>query len=193
MDKNTGHLRLASEADRPAIEALISRSVTELMGSHYSPVQLEAARRHIFGVDGELLADGTYFVVEARGALVAAGGWSRRRSLFGGDAAVTGRTEGPLLNPACDAARIRAFFVHPSHARRGLGRQLLSACIDAARDAGFSALELVATLSGVGLYRAAGFTLGEPLELDLPGGVRFPVVRMLASLAELSRRQSLPC
>jgi GNAT superfamily N-acetyltransferase len=136
MDKNTGHLRLASEADRPAIEALISRSVTGLMGDHYSPAQLEAARRNMFGVDGELLADGTYFVVEERGVLVAAGGWSRRRSLFGGDAAVTGRTEGPLLNPARDAARIRAFFVDPGYARLGLGRRLLRACIDAARDAG---------------------------------------------------------
>jgi GNAT superfamily N-acetyltransferase len=189
---DTAQLRLASEADRAAIEALISRSVMGLMGGDYSPVQLEAARRHIFGVDGELVADGTYFVVELHGVLVAAGGWSRRRSLFGGDEAVTGRTDGPLLNPASDAARIRAFFVDPGHARRRLGRQLLSACIDAARDAGFSAMELVATLSGVGLYQAAGFTLGEPLELDLPGGVRFPVVRMFASLAELSRRQSLP-
>ncbi|MGZ6070348.1 MAG: GNAT family N-acetyltransferase [Myxococcaceae bacterium] len=170
--------RIATEADRPVIEALISRSVHGLMSADYSHDQLEAARRHIFGVDGELLADRTYWVYEHGGTLVAAGGWSRRRSLFGGDQSVGGRSVGALLDPVHEPARIRAFFVDPAFARRGLGRALLSLCEQEAARAGFQALELVATLSGVALYAAAGFTAVERFEVMLPPGVEFPVVRM---------------
>jgi len=170
--------RVATEADRPRIEALISRSVQGLMGGDYTREQLEAARRHVFGVDGELLADGTYWVCERPGALVAAGGWSRRRSLFGGDAAVSGRVPGALLDPSRESARIRAFFVDPGFARQGLGRALLELCEREAARAGFHSLELVATLSGVPLYAAAGFEPGERFEVVLPPGVPFPVVRM---------------
>lgn len=170
--------RVATEGDRPQIEALISRAVHGLMGGDYTPQQLEAARRHLFGVDGELLGDGTYWVYERSGALVAAGGWSRRRSLFGGDAAVSGRDPGALLDPARESARIRAFFVDPGFTRQGLGRALLDLCEREAARAGFHSLELVATLSGVPLYAAAGFEPMERFEVVLPPNVRFPVVRM---------------
>ena len=170
--------RIATEADRPVIEALISRSVHGLMSADYSPDQLEAARRHIFGVDGELLADRTYWVCEHSGTLVAAGGWSRRRSLFGGDQSVGGRSAGTLLDPAHEPARVRAFFVDPAFVRRGLGRALLSLCEQEAARAGFQTLELVATLSGVPFYAAAGFTPVERFEVMLPSGVEFAVVRM---------------
>ncbi|HUM09835.1 MAG TPA: GNAT family N-acetyltransferase [Myxococcaceae bacterium] len=170
--------RVATEADRAEIEALISRAVFGLMRADYSPEQLDAARRHVFGVDGELLADGTYFVCERGGTMVAAGGWSRRRSLFGGDQAVSGRSEGALLDPAREPARIRAFFVDPAHARQGLGRALLALCERAAAEAGFQGLELAATLSGVPLYAAAGFEPVEQIDVPLPPGIPFPVVRM---------------
>lgn len=170
--------RVATEADRPAIEALISRSVHGLMRGDYSEEQLEAARRHVFGVDAELIADRTYFVSEGPGMLVAAGGWSRNRSLFGGDTAVSGRSAGTLLDPSRDPARIRGFFVHPAFARRGLGKTLLALCEQEAARAGFGALELVATLSGIPLYAAAGFQPVERFEVMLPPGVPFPVVRM---------------
>ncbi len=175
--------RIATEADRPVIEALISRSVHGLMSADYSHDQLEAARRHIFGVDGELLADRTYWLCEHARTLVAAGGWSRRRSLFGGDHSVGGRSAGTLLDPTQEPARIRAFFVDPAFARRGLGRALLSLCEQEAARVGFQALELVATLSGVPLYAAAGFTSVERFEVMLPPGVAFPVVRMSRRIA----------
>lgn len=111
--------RIATESDRPEIEALISRPVDGLMSGDYSPEQLDEARRHIFGVDGELIADRTYWVCEHAGALVAAGGWSRRQSLFGGDRSVAGRSTGELLDPARAPARIRAFFVDPASLAAG--------------------------------------------------------------------------
>jgi len=171
-------LRLATEHDRPALEGLITRSVRGLMGDDYSSPQLESALRHVFGVDAELLQDGTYFVIEADGVLLAAGGWSRRQTLFGGDASVAGRARGPLLDPARDAARIRAFFVDPAHARQGLGHALFVACHDAARAHGFTRLELAATLTGVKLYAREGFVPCEPIDIPLPDGLRFPVLRM---------------
>ena len=178
VERPAGHLRLATERDRPALEALITRSVQGLMGDDYTPPQLESALRHIFGIDSELLRDGTYFLVEAEGELLAAGGWSRHRTLFGGDASVAGRVEGPLLDPCVDAARIRAFFVDPAHARRGLGHVLFVACHDAARAHGFTRLELAATLTGVKLYQREGFRPLERIDIALPDGLRFPVIRM---------------
>ena len=148
------------------------------MGGDYSAQQLESALRHVFGVDAELLQDGTYFVIEAEGAFLAAGGWSRRRTLFGGDASVAGRVQGPLLDPARDAARIRAFFVDPAHSRQGLGHALFVACHDAARAHGFGRLELAATLTGIKLYAREGFVACEPIDIALPDGLRFPVLRM---------------
>lgn len=169
-------LRLARHADVPALQSLIARSGRALSVGHYSPEQADAITRHVFGVDTQLIDDGTYFVIEEAARIVACGGWSRRRTLFGGDQAKRGPD--PLLDPATEPARIRAFFVDPDRARRGFGSRIMDACLAAAREAGFSALELVATLPGEPLYLAAGFQVEQRFELDLPGGVRVPVSRM---------------
>jgi GNAT superfamily N-acetyltransferase len=175
-------LRLARESDVPALCALIPLSVRTLQASHYSTAQMDAALGPVFGVDRELIRDGTYFVVEDGRALAGCGGWSRRRSLFGGDA---GRTaaEAELLDPAHDPARIRAFFVHPDYARRGIGRQIMSACEKAIAQARFRSIELVATLAGEPLYAAFAYEVVERYEIPLAGGLALPVVRMTRRLA----------
>src|SRR3712207_5085980 len=124
-------VRHATDADLPALRALIAASVRGLSAGYYTPEQAESALVHVFGPDTQLIADGTYYVAEADGALVAAGGWSRRRTLYGGDQTKAGAD--PLLDPATEPARIRAFFVHPAWARRGLGRALFAHCLAAAR------------------------------------------------------------
>jgi GNAT superfamily N-acetyltransferase len=131
-------------------------------------------------VDSQLIEDQTYFVIEDQGAIVACGGWSRRATLFGGDQAKPGTD--PLLDPAVEPARIRAFFVDPREARRGFGRRLMAACVTAARSAGFGSLELVSTLPGEPLYLASGFTVTERFDLVLPGDIRVPVARMRRAL-----------
>jgi GNAT superfamily N-acetyltransferase len=176
MTPETPHLRPATAADVPALHALIDASVRALSAGFYTPAQVESALRHLFGPDTQLIADGTYHVVTAGGAVVAAGGWSRRRTLYGGDQAKTGSD--PLLDPAVDAARVRAFFVHPAWARRGLARLLFAECLTAARAAGFHRLELVATLPGEPLYAALGFRAGERFTVALADGAELPVVRM---------------
>jgi GNAT superfamily N-acetyltransferase len=175
-----GSLRLATDADVPALEALIPRSVRGLQGSHYSTAQREAALGSVFAVDRQLIRDGTYFVVEQDGRLLGAGGWSRRRALCGGD---SGRLQDDeLLDPGKDPARIRAFFVHPDWARRGIGRRLLRACEEALVTAGFRTVEILATLPGEPLYRSQGYTVAERRELCLRDGMVLPVVRMTRSL-----------
>ena len=169
-------LRCAQTSDVAAIQALIARSARHLSVPYYTPEQAEAMIQHVFGVDSQLIADATYFVTETNAQLSACGGWSKRRTLFGGDQ--TKKGPDPLLDPATEPARIRAFFVDPSMARRGLGRQLMDECLREARAAGFSALELVSTLPGEPLYLATGFTVMERFELDLPGNIRVPVSRM---------------
>lgn len=170
-------LRPATAADIPALEELIPLSARVLQAPFYSAAQIEAALGPVFAVDRELIADGTYFVVTESARVVACGGWSRRKSLFGGDRGGPGREAG-LLDPATDAARIRAFFVHPDCARRGIGRQLLGACEAALRAAGFARAELVATLAGEPLYAKFGFTAGRRYDVPLPGGLMLPVVAM---------------
>lgn len=169
-------LRPAQQADIPALQELIARSGRVLSVGYYSPSQADAITRHVFGVDSQLIDDQTYFVIECDSRMVACGGWSQRRTLFGGDKAKRGPD--PLLDPSTESARIRAFFVDPSMARRGMGRKLMDACVAASRLAGFSALELVATLPGEPLYLAAGFAVLERFELHLPGDIRVPVSRM---------------
>lgn len=169
-------LRLARHADIPELQALIALSGRALSEGFYSPVQAEAITRHVFGVDTQLIDDQTYFVIDDGNRILACGGWSRRRTLFGGDQAKVGAD--PLLDPRRESARIRAFFVDPAMARRGLGSQLMSACIAASQRAGFATLELVSTLPGEPLYLACGFTVSERFDLDLPDGVRVPVSRM---------------
>ena len=169
-------VRPAERSDIPAIERLIERSVRELSVSYYEPAQIESALEFMFGVDSQLVDDGTYHVIEAEGELVAAGGWSRRRTLFGGDQWKHGADE--LLDPAREPARIRAFFVDPSWSRRGLGRALFDASLRDAKAAGFRGLELMATMPGEPLYRALEFIADERIELALPDGVRVPLVKM---------------
>ncbi|WP_119718656.1 GNAT family N-acetyltransferase [Cognatilysobacter tabacisoli] len=174
------HLRAAERSDIPALARLIDVSGRALSVGHYTPEQADAITRHVFGVDTQLIEDGTYIAIEHDGRIVACGGWSRRRTLFGGDQTKTGAD--PLLDPATEPARIRAFFVDPSVARRGLGRRLMAACTNAARHAGFRSLELVSTLPGEPLYLASGFTVVERFALSLPGGIDVPVSRMARAL-----------
>jgi GNAT superfamily N-acetyltransferase len=180
------HVRLATQADVPELQKLIEQSARILSVGYYTASQIEGSLRYVFGADTRLIADGTYYVVEAEARMVACGGWSRRRTLFGGDQMKQG--EDPLLDPSTDAARIRAFFVHPEWARRGLGRLLIERSIEAALAAGFLRMELVATLPGEPLYRAAGFAETERFSLRLPDGVEFPVVRMSRTIGSSERR-----
>jgi GNAT superfamily N-acetyltransferase len=170
-------LRRATPEDVPALRALIEESVRGLGGGYYTGGQVESALRFLLGPDTRLIADGTYYVVEEAGELVAAGGWGRRRTTHGGDQAKPGGGD-DLLDPATDPARIRAFFVRPGWARRGLGRLLFDRCAADAAAAGFRSLELVATLPGEPLYRALGFAALERSEVAMPDGLTLPVVRM---------------
>jgi GNAT superfamily N-acetyltransferase len=173
-------LRPAEAADVPALTRLIESSARGLSADWYTPRQIDAAVRYVFGVDSALIDDGTYYVVTDGEAIVACGGWSRRRTLYGGDQRKVGHSG--LLDPRVDAARIRAFFVAPAHVRLGLGRMLLSACEAAARDAGFSRLELMATLPGVPFYERAGFVSAERTTDVLPDGTAIDFVRMTRDL-----------
>ena len=137
---------------------------------------MEAALGPIFGVDRQLIRDGTYFVAEQDREIVGCGGWSRRKALFGGDRGRAG--EDVALDPKCDPARIRAFFVHPALARRGIGRSILVACEQAILAAGFCTVDLVAPLAGEPLYAAFGYAAVERYEIALAGGLSLPVVRM---------------
>ena len=168
--------RLAREDDISALETLIPISVRALQAHQYSPAQMEAALGPIFGVDRQLIRDGTYFVVECDGQIVGCGGWSKRDSLFGGDSGRSG--ENALLNPECDSARIRAFFVHPEWARRGIGRGILAACESAIQAAGFHSAELVATLAGERFYAPFSYSAAERYEIPMSADLTLPVVRM---------------
>lgn len=174
--KTKGKLRLAREDDIPALEKLIPLSARGLRATHYSAAQVDAALGSVFGVDRQLIRDETYFVVEENGELIGCGGWSKRKTLFGSDHQ-TNRDDAEL-DPARDPARIRAFFVHPDHARRGIGRAILDECEKAIRAAGFKSIELAATLPGVPFYAAAEYASHEQTEVELPGELRLPIVRM---------------
>jgi GNAT superfamily N-acetyltransferase len=166
--------------DAETLSELIRASVLGLSGSDYSPEQLQSALRHLFGVDTRLIEDGTYYVVDAERRPVACGGWSRRRTLYGGDQYAVRSDD--RLDPETEAARVRAFFVHPDYARRGIGRRLLEECEREARAQGFRRLELMATLTGIPLYERSGFRVLERLEIELPDGVKFPLARMSMEL-----------
>lgn len=179
-ETKTWPLRLARDADVPALEALIPLSVRALQAPYYSTAQMDAALGPVFGVDRQLIRDGTYFVAERDGVIVGCGGWSRRRSLYGGDG---GREhEDALLDPEKDAARVRAFFVHPAWARRGIGRNIMSACEQAIIEAGFRTVDIVATLAGEPLYASFGYAVVERYEIAMAGGLTLPVVRMTRSV-----------
>jgi GNAT superfamily N-acetyltransferase len=168
--------RLASEDDIPALEALIPISVRALQAHHYSLAQMEAALGTAFGVDRQLIRDRTYFVVERDRQIVGCGGWSKRNSLFGGDGGRSG--EDRLLNPKCDSARLRAFFVHPEWARHGIARGILAACESALQAAGFHSAELVATLAGEPFYAAFNYSSAERYEIPVSAELTLPVVHM---------------
>jgi GNAT superfamily N-acetyltransferase len=175
------NIRGAIPADIPALRVLIDLSVRSLQAQDYSPAQIEGALGTVFGVDSQLIADGTYFVVEAvcdggKKKIVGCGGWSKRKTLFGGDHG-SGREDG-LLDPLRDSARIRAFFVHPDWARRGIGSRILDTCESAAMEAGFKAFELGATITGERLYRARGYEVIDRIEAPLANGASLPVIRM---------------
>jgi GNAT superfamily N-acetyltransferase len=179
------HIRKATAADAPRLREVIEASVRGLQAEDYSPAQMEGALKSVYGVDSQLIADGTYLVAEILDSnqdsethpeIVGCGGWSKRKTLYGGDQFAA--REDSLLDPARDAARIRAFFVHPSWARRGIGSRILEACENAAKGAGFTRLEMGATLSGVAFYQAKGYAALENLEAPLGNGEALAIVRM---------------
>jgi GNAT superfamily N-acetyltransferase len=185
-------IRLAVSADIPVLRTLIDASVRGLQRLDYTPSQIESALATVYGVDTQLIADGTYFVTEVGAGeggctaetaastlaplIVGCGGWSKRKTLYGGDQ-WTGR-EAALLDPQHDAAKIRAFFIHPAWVRRGIGTTILEACENAAVAAGFTRFEMGATLTGVPLYQARGYVALENLEVPLANGESLPIVRM---------------
>jgi GNAT superfamily N-acetyltransferase len=196
-------VRKAISKDVPRLREVIEASVRGLQAADYSPAQIEAALHSVYGVDSQLIADGTYFAVEVTQhsrssvearhavpaaaaeyfqprtltpAIVACGGWSKRKTLYGGD--LYARREDSLLDPVRDAAKIRAFFVHPQWVRCGIATLILEACENAAREAGFTRLEMGATLSGVPFYRAQGYAALENLQVPLTNGEMLPIVRM---------------
>jgi GNAT superfamily N-acetyltransferase len=180
-------LRKAVLEDVGALRALIAASVRELQADDYSTSQIDSALTSVYDVDTQMIADGTYYVVEsqsenARPEIVGCGGWSRRNALYAGDQ-WRGR-EDLLLDPVQDAAKIRAFFVHPQWVRRGIGTRILEACEKAAAAAGFSRLEMGATITGVPLYLAHGFIEIEPQEVRLANGEALPIVLMEKQMAE---------
>ena len=169
-------IRLAQEQDKSDLNALIRASGVGLSVGFYTDEQAAAITREVFGVDSALVADGTYYAIEEDGAIVACGGWSARATDFGGDQAKSGNDR--PLDPATEPARIRAFFVDPAMARRGLGSMLLEHCTKAAAQAGFKALELVSTMPGVPLYLRHGFAPLGHIALPLSGGVTVALTRM---------------
>ena len=169
-------IRPAIHADRVALEALIARSARGLSVGDYRPEQIEGALKGAFGVDTQLIDDGTYFVAQDGERIVGCGGWSYRRTLFGGDA--HRERDAAELDPATEAAKIRAFFVDPEHARRGIGRALLERCEREARARGFTRFELMGTLPGVRLYQALGYLPGSMVHYPVAPGVSIEFVPM---------------
>jgi len=166
--------RLAGPDDIPALQAVMAAAIGELQKGFLSPAQIESSRM-IMGLDSQLVADGTYFVIEDGERIAGCGGWSRRATLYGGDH--TPGREPALLDPAADAARVRAMYTHPDFARRGVGRLILELCEAAAKAEGFTRLELMGTLSGRPLYESYGFQAIEDI-LDDRGGEPVPLTRM---------------
>jgi GNAT superfamily N-acetyltransferase len=173
-------IRRATLADRAWIESLIESSARGLSQHDYSDEEIEAAIAHVFGVDTDLIRDGTYFVAEASGVLVACGGWSKRRNLFGGDRYQN--REAGELDPKSEPAKIRAFFVHPDWARKGIARAILLLCESEARAYGFRSAELMATLPGVRLYVACGYERGEAVMHAMESGIKLSLVPMRKAL-----------
>lgn len=169
-------IRIATVNDIKPLNELIQKSARALSQQDYSNEQIEAAIRYIFGIDTELVDDQTYYAIEEEGEYLACGGWSKRKTLFGGNQ-FEGR-EGGFLDPKIDAAKIRAFFVTPEYSRRGLGKTLLNYCETEAIAAGFSKVEMMATLPGVKLYKAFGYQIISEKDLLLPNGISLKFMHM---------------
>lgn len=186
MKENTKHsfreyqVRPARFEERDRLEALISISARELSREDYSEQEIETAITYVFGVDSEVVKDGTYYVVETPGQIVACGGWSRRRKPFGGDQY---HSASELLDPTKDPAKIRAFFVHPDWARRGIASLLLKHCESEAKFHGFSTMEMTATLPGVKFYRQHGYQETALSHHAMPNGVTLAFMPMIKALA----------
>jgi N-acetylglutamate synthase-like GNAT family acetyltransferase len=174
-------IRPATFDDIPELQKLITESVSLLSANYYTTKQIESGLHHVFGVDTQLITDGTYFIAESENRIVGAGGWSKRRTLYGGDQRKSDEDD-PLLDPAREAARIRAFYIHPQWSRRGVGTMILQTCEDAAREAGFKKLELAATLPGEPFYLARGYQKGEEIPIDTPDGQSLATFRMTREL-----------
>jgi GNAT superfamily N-acetyltransferase len=168
--------RLATREDIPQLNEMIALSVRGLSTDYYTPAQIESAIKYIFGVDTQLVIDGTYYIAEIDGVIAGCGGWSKRNTLYGGDQHKD--VEDPLLDPKHDAARIRAFFVHPDHARKGIGRHIMNVCEAAAKANGFTSFELGATLPGVPLYSAMGYEPVTRTDATLPDGEVLGILKM---------------
>jgi len=177
-------IRTAQESDIPALHALIEASVRGLQAGDYTPAQIEGALGTVLGLDTQLIRDQTYFIVETAGPegrqTAGCGGWSKRKTLFGSDHASVREPE--LLDPATDAAKVRAIFVHPDFARRGLGSLILAHVETAARAAGFHRFEMGSTLTGVPLYRLKGYVEIERIAVPLHNGQSLPIVRMVKTV-----------
>jgi len=173
-------IRMATMQDVPALKELIPTSARELSKGYYTPQQAESAIKYIFGVDTQLIADKTYYIAEADGQVVGCGGWSKRKTLYGGDQMKT--EQDPLLDPEQDAGRIRAFFIHPEWARKGIGRRIIEACEDAAKADGFTRMELGATLPGEPLYAAMGYEVTDRFDIPMGDGTALPAAHMKKQL-----------
>jgi len=174
-------IRVAVLNDVPALKQLIPLSARVLSKGFYTPRQAESAIKYIFGVDTQLVEDKTYYVAEAEGQIVGCGGWSKRKTMFGGDQMKA--EADPLLDPREDAGRIRAFFIHPNWARKGIGRRIIQACEEAAKADGFIRMELVATMPGEPLYAAMGYEITKRFDRPLPDEVAVPLAHMKKQLA----------
>lgn len=174
------NIRTAQESDIPALHALIEASVRGLQADDYTPAQIEGALGTVLGLDTQLIRDQTYFIVEASGTegrVAGCGGWSKRKTLFGSDHASVREPE--LLDPATDAAKVRAIFVHPEFARRGLGSLILAHVEAAAQAAGFHRFEMGSTLTGAPLYQLKDYIEIERIAVPLHNGESLPIVRMV--------------
>ena len=167
--------------EREPIKELIAESARYLSREHYDDTQIETAIATVFGVDTDLIEDGTYLVAESEGVFVGCGGWSKRKTLFGGDQ-YSSRDAG-YLDPASEPAKIRAFFIHPSHARKGIARAILARCESEARAEGFRALELMATLPGIEFYKSCGFVATGTFDVKVRDEIKLECVPMRKQLA----------
>ena len=168
-------IRSAVSGDIPALKAVMDRAIKELLPAFLPPAEVLASQE-VMGLDTQLIEDGTYYVVEAGGAIAGCGGWSRRATLFGGDHSA-GR-DAALVDPATDPARVRAMYTSPDFTRRGVGRLILATCEAKAKAEGFSRCEMAATMAGEPLYAACGYQRIEPFEAQTSNGVKVPLVRM---------------